>query len=248
MNYVRLIKIDGVKFINEDYKNVIRYLLIYKGYLVIPAASLLAQFSKKKNWRFLKSATIAIFDSGLLTMLLKIFINSSIKKFSGYKFLGYLINDKSIQNKRVFSLDPNKVELKANNQFLKKNFKFVKNYVCPLYTKNFFYDSKLKKEIKNFKPQIIIINIGGGVQEPLAYYLKNKINYKGIIICSGAAISFYTGHQAPISTFIDKMYMGWLIRILYKPKLLIRIVLSLKLFYYFFNYQIRVYNKFKVMN
>jgi UDP-N-acetyl-D-mannosaminuronic acid transferase (WecB/TagA/CpsF family) len=244
MTYFRLIKIDGVKFINEDYKKVMRYLLINKGYLVIPAASLLAEFSKKKSWRFLQRATIAIFDSGLLTLLIKIFINFSTKKFSGYKFLGDLIKDKSIQNKRVFSLDPNKVESKANNQFLKKNFKFVKNYLCPIYKKKSFYDPKLKKEIKNFKPQIIIINISGGVQEPLAYYLKNEINYKGIIICSGAAISFYTGHQAPISRLIDKMYLGWLIRILYKPKLLMRILLSLKLFYYFFNYQIRVYNKF----
>jgi UDP-N-acetyl-D-mannosaminuronic acid transferase (WecB/TagA/CpsF family) len=225
-----------------------RYLSIYKGYLVIPAASLLVQFSKKKNWRFLKGATVAIFDSGLLTLLLKIFINYKIKKFSGYRFLGHFIEDKSIQNKRIFSIDPNKVELKANNKLLKKNFKFVKNYLCQLYTKKNFYDSKLKKEIKNFKPQIIIINIGGGVQEPLAYHLKNEINYKGIIICSGAAISFYTGYQAPISSLIDRMYLGWFIRILYKPKLIMRIVLSFKLFYYFFNYQIKVNNKFKVMN
>ena len=54
MTYFRLIKIDGVKFINEDYKKVMRYLLINKGYLVIPAASLLAEFSKKKVGDFYK--------------------------------------------------------------------------------------------------------------------------------------------------------------------------------------------------
>ena len=43
--------------------------------------------------------------------------------------------------------------------------------------------------------------------------LKNKVT----ILCTGGAISFFTGDQAPINNFIDKYYLGWLIRFIYNP-------------------------------
>ena len=43
--------------------------------------------------------------------------------------------------------------------------------------------------------------------------MKNKVT----ILCTGGAISFFTGDQAPINNFIDKYYLGWLIRFIYSP-------------------------------
>ena len=83
--------------------------------------------------------------------------------------------------------------------------------------------------IKKNKPDHIIINIGGGVQEILGYYLKRKFNNKLKIFCTGAAISYFTGDQAPLSKFLDNYYLGWLIRILYNPLLFFRYFKAFKL-------------------
>ena len=69
--------------------------------------------------------------------------------------------------------------------------------------------------IIDFKPRYILINLGGETQEILALYIKEKVDYKVSILCTGAAIAFLTKRQAPINDIIDKYYLGWLIRILY---------------------------------
>ena len=84
--------------------------------------------------------------------------------------------------------------------------------------------------IIDFKPRYILINLGGETQEILALYIKEKVDYKVSILCTGAAIAFLTKRQAPINDIIDKYYLGWLIRILYNPKkYFVRIISSLKL-------------------
>ena len=47
------------------------------------------------------------------------------------------------------------------------------------------------------------------MQEPLAFYLKRNLDKKIFIICTGAAIGFFTKTQAPINDFFDKYYLGW---------------------------------------
>jgi len=80
--------------------------------------------------------------------------------------------------------------------------------------------------------KIIIINIGGGIQEILGFYLKNNIKYKPMIICTGAAISCLAKDQAPINNFIDKIYLGWLLRIIFHPSAFFpRYIYAFKLFF-----------------
>ena len=56
-----------------------------------------------------------------------------------------------------------------------------------------------------------------GIQEVLGLYLKKKLKFKVTILCTGGAISFFTGDQAPINIFIDKYYLGWLVRLFFNP-------------------------------
>ena len=80
--------------------------------------------------------------------------------------------------------------------------------------------------------KIIIINIGGGIQEILGFYLKNNLKYKPMIICTGAAIAYLTKDQAPINNFIDKIYLGWLLRIIFHPSAFFpRYIYAFKLFF-----------------
>ena len=114
-----------------------------------------------------------------------------------------------------------------------KKIFYFKTYIAPKY--NNFIDKKLIKIINAYRPRYIIINIGGGSQEPLAIYLKNNIKYKVSIMCTGAAIAFMTGEQAPINKIIDKFYLGWFMRILWKPNLYLkRILKSFKIIKFFF--------------
>ena len=41
--------------------------------------------------------------------------------------------------------------------------------------------------------------------------------FKTTILCTGAAISFFTGDQAPINSFIDRYYLGWFVRLIFNP-------------------------------
>ena len=136
---------------------------------------------------------------------------------------------------KIFLIDPSLKKSKNNVNYLlklklKKNK--IKNYVAPLYNPKKINDITLIRKIKQFKPQIILINLGGGTQEILGSYIIKKINYKTRIICTGAAISFFTGDQAPINDFIDKFYLGWLVRIIFNPlQFYKRYLYALKLFF-----------------
>ena len=48
----------------------------------------------------------------------------------------------------------------------------------------------LGDQIKKFKPSIIIVNIGGGTQEVLGYYLKKKLNHKCKLYVQGQRFPF----------------------------------------------------------
>ena len=61
-------------------------------------------------------------------------------------------------------------------------------------------------------------NIGGGTQEILGLFLKKKLKIKTTILCTGGAISFFTGYQSPINYIIDRLFLGWLVRIIFRPK------------------------------
>ena len=108
--------------------------------------------------------------------------------------------------------------------------KKIQNYVAPLYDPNHLIDKKLLTRIKKFKPHYIIVNIGGGTQEILGLYLRENLKFKTTILCLGAAISFFTKDQAPINDFIDRYYLGWLVRLLFNPYIFFKkYILGLKL-------------------
>ena len=136
---------------------------------------------------------------------------------------------------KILLINPTKKSSIINSNFLKsKKITNFKSYIAPKYNNNYL-DLKLIKSIKKFKPKYIMINIGGGTQEPLAIYLQKNIKYKLRIMCTGAAIAFMTGEQAPINYIIDKLYLGWFARIIWSPKLYLgRILKSFKIIRFFF--------------
>lgn len=226
-------KIFGVKF--HDISFIQFSKMKYKGLVVLPSGPGLATiYSNKIYHKSLKNADIALFDSGYFVLLLKLFMGLKVSKFSGYKFLKLFFNYS--KNKDFFSVESDEKSAILNKKFLKKyNINIMnKQYVAPFYKRNTsIKDTFLLKTINKFKPQIVLINLGGGTQEVLGSYLKDNLNYKPQIICTGAAISYFTKQQAPITDFFDNLYLGWLIRCIFNPVVFIpRYLSALKLIFY----------------
>ena len=223
-----------IKFYSGDYDQI-KYEFDKGGVLVAPAASALANIdTDKQYYSSLKNSKIAILDSGFFCILLRIFRFQKVKKLSGFLFLKTFLDNFKNQQKILF-IDPSKKSNILNIKFLKsKKIINFKTYIAPNYNKKFF-DLKLLNLINKYKPKYIVINIGGGSQEPLAIYINKNIKYKVSIMCTGAALAFMTGEQAPINKFIDKIYLGWLTRIIWNPKLYLgRILKSFKIIKFFF--------------
>jgi len=205
---------------NSELKNLIKK----NGVFIFPSGPGLATIDNKTNYyNSLKKADYVFFDSGYFVLLLRFLKNIRVNKFSGFRFINYLFNYiQDNKNQKIFLINPDKKNSKKNLDIIKNlgvSLKNIKNYVAPIYNDDQIEDFVLLEKLHSFKPKIILINIGGGIQEILACYLKEKIKFKSKIICTGAAISFFTGEQAPIKSFFDYFYLGWLVRIIFNPKI-----------------------------
>ena len=221
-----------IKFSNLKSKNFEKYIK-KSGVFVFPAGPALASIEKSKRYyQSILKADFVFFDSGFFVILLKVFKNVNVSKFSGYKFLN-LFFDYLRKNKKksIFCIDPNLKFSKSNrNLFKNLGLKKIYSHIAPKYKIENIQDVKLLKKLKKVKPDYIVTNIGGGVQEILAIYLKKNLKHKTTILCTGAAISFFTKDQAPINSLIDQLFLGWFVRLIFNPFIFFkRYFLSLKL-------------------
>ena len=224
-----------IKFSNYKLKDFNK-LINKRGLFLFPSGPGLSTIKNNKKYcNALQQADVNFFDSGYFVLLLRYLKNIKVNKFSGYLFIKYFLEYLKKNKIKVLSIDPNKIiSTSVEKLLLKKikNKKLLINYIAPIYDKYEIIDIKLLKIIKRTKPRFVLINIAGGTQEILGLYLKKNLNYKPTILCTGAAITFFTGDQAPISSFLDNIYLGWFTRILYNPKLfLLRYVKTFKLIF-----------------
>ena len=234
-----------ITFNNLDYKKFNK-IISKKGFFVFPAGPALATIQNSNiYYKAIRKADLVFFDSGFFVLLLKIFKNIDVDKFSGFKFLNlfftYLKKNKKTS---VLCIDPNSKFSKSNKSYLKKlGIKKTYNFLAPKYNPNNLSDKKLLKLINKIKPNFILTNIGGGTQEVLGIYLKKNLKFRTTILCTGGAISFFTGDQAPINTFVDKFYLGWLVRLIFNPiTFLKRYIIGLKLI------PMVIFSKIKIIN
>jgi N-acetylglucosaminyldiphosphoundecaprenol N-acetyl-beta-D-mannosaminyltransferase len=220
----------GIKFINISESILLSN--FKPGLYVFPSAPGLAMLDKNKEYlKSLKNANYVFFDSGYFVLLLKFVKKINVKKFSGFKFINFLIKYLKKNHQKIFIIDSDKNSASTNKEFFKKEkICVIDNYISPLYSKKKIEDKDLLKKIIHLKPKYILINLGGGVQELLGSYLFKNCNYKPYIICTGAALSFITKTQAPINNLIDNLYLGWLLRCIFNPFIFIkRYFISLRL-------------------
>jgi len=215
--------IFDIKFIDGRIKNALR-LLSNGGLMVAPAAPALVEIKNNPiYYRALLVSDFAIPDSGFMVLVLKYLKGIKIQKLSGVEFLRGFI-EKYNNSDNLFLVDPNINSVKTNNEFLRKsgiNISRDNHYVAPIYEKNKIVDPKLLEILEIKRPKYIMINLGGGVQEPLGLFIKEHISYNPSILCTGAAIAILNGQQAPMPKWVDKLYLGWLVRCIFNPRVFI---------------------------
>ena len=150
-----IITFKNIKFHNYDFEKILKK-LNKGGYLVAPAASALNNISSNKPYyKALINSDIAILDSGFFCILLRLFKNKEVKKFSGYLFLKKFLDLNFDDNTPFLLIDPSKEDAKENKLYLKKKkINNVINYVAPLYNPNHVSDTRLIKLIRKKKTQI----------------------------------------------------------------------------------------------
>jgi UDP-N-acetyl-D-mannosaminuronic acid transferase (WecB/TagA/CpsF family) len=218
----KFVSIFGVKFLLDPYPAA-KNLLEQGTFMVVPSGPGLSTIYKDKLYhQAIQNADFAIPDSGLLVLLLKYLKNIPVKKLSGLGFLRQFLMEDELKNSRcLFLVDPNASEMKLNHVFLQSQGVLIDesdHYVAPIYKPVSVEDQNLLILLEKRKPKYILINIGGGIQEKLGYYLKKNLSYKVGIICTGAAIAFLTQKQASIPSLFDALHLGWLLRCIYDPR------------------------------
>jgi N-acetylglucosaminyldiphosphoundecaprenol N-acetyl-beta-D-mannosaminyltransferase len=215
-------RILGINFFTGNISRLLE--LCSQGHFVVaPAAPALAELPNNPIYReSLEKSDFAVTDSSFMVVLWKLFTGQSLNRIPGPQLLGALLaSDELRKPESSVWIMPSKGESEINIAWLKKNGIPVgpeQCYVAPHYPKGeTISDRELLVWIETHKPRYIIINVGGGTQEPLGLYLKENLCYRPSIICVGAAIAFFSGIQATIPGWAHKCMLAWLFRCLHSP-------------------------------
>jgi N-acetylglucosaminyldiphosphoundecaprenol N-acetyl-beta-D-mannosaminyltransferase len=214
-------RILGINFFVGDMPDLLG-LCAEGNFIVVPAAPALVDLPTNAAYReSVEKSDFAITDSAFMVLLWKVFTGQSVPRISGLKLLrGLLASDGLHQKGSSVWIMPSQHEMDVNLAWLNQNNYPVTSehcYIAPIYPKGSIADSDILNWIEKRKPPYIIINIGGGVQERLGFFLKEHLSYRPSIICLGAAVAFITGLQANIPAWADSWMLGWLFRCMHAP-------------------------------
>ncbi len=234
-NYkTKSVRILGVDFFNGTVQQAVEK-IAKGGYMVVPAAPALVTMPNDPCYsEALIKSDMAIADSRYMTLLWLLLRGQIVRRISGLSFLQEFIKLPDLRKPKVlFLVDPSDEDALANKRYLESigiSLSPGFSYVAPFYG-NTVEDGELVQLLGRLRPKYILLNIGGGTQEKLALYLIENLIYRPAIICTGAAIAFLSGKQAPIPVCADCIGLGWLYRCFDKPKKFIpRYLSALSLF------------------
>jgi len=172
-------RILGINFFIGDMPDLLE-LCAEGNFIVVPAAPALADLPTDAAYReSLEKSDFAITDSAFMVLLWKFFTGQTLPRISGLKLLrGLLAGDELHRAGSSFWIMPSKLEMEVNLAWLNQNGHPVapeQSFVAPLYPKGPISDPSILSWVEARKPSYIIINLGGGVQERLGFYLKENL-------------------------------------------------------------------------
>ena len=215
-------QILGVKFFNGDVDEAIAFMYEHGGFLVAPSGTCFSRLRHDPAYReAVLNADVAIPDSGAMVLLWRILRGKKITRISGWKYLQRLVVRLFPEKQsRVFWVLPTERAREKTEGWLRSNdfaFTDADLYVAPRYG-GLVEDRQLLAQIEHHKPKHIVVGIGGGTQEKLGHFLRERLSYRPAIHCIGGALGFLTGDQKPIPDWADRFYLGWFLRMLAQPR------------------------------
>lgn len=203
------------------------------GLLTVPSAPSLAEMGRDPNLRqAYEESDWAVMDGGYVALVLRVVFRRHWPRISGLQVLERLLGANGharvipFENRRVLWVMPSREEedrvrkMLAGLGLLEAHQHF---YQAPIYRKQEdFEDGDLLEQVTECSPDWVVLGIGGGKQEKLGFQLREALQLESrqipVILCTGGAISFLSGGQARIPSWADRMYLGWLLRIIDDPK------------------------------
>jgi len=170
----------------------------------------------------LTTADLAITDSGYMVLLWRFITGEKLPRHSGLKLIRAVLDREELKKtSAIFWVMPSLEESTRNLSWLQNQGFAVTEadtYLAPQYSPGPIHDPDLLNRIEARRPKVVMLCIGGGVQERLGCGLRQHLSYRPGILCLGAAIAFLTGGQTNIPPWADKFYLGWLMRFASSPR------------------------------
>ena len=195
---------------------------LFGGLVVVPSAPVLIEIDRSPEQReALLRSDMAITDSGLMILMWRILKCEKIERVSGLEYLERMLRVPSLRESGTVAwIMPGLSARDRNLNWLQASgLKHTVEdcYLAPIYPKGPIEDHALLSWLESRRPQQVILALGGGTQERLGLYLRDRLGYRPGIHCIGAAIGFLSGDQVRIPMWADRLFLGWLIRCLSSP-------------------------------
>lgn len=220
---IQTVRILGIDFYNGSLSQALDFVHNEGGLILAPSGPGLSDLGRNPNYdAALRNADINLLDSGYLALLWKKRTGENLQRHSGLKFIKSLIEDERFEGETgQLWVMPTRTHIKATRVYLAEKSIHLEShafYEAPFYEETPIMDPELLRTIQEHQPRYVILCIAGGKQEVLGHWLRGQLDYSPAIICIGAAIAFLTGQQANIPPWADRIYLGWLLRILQNPR------------------------------
>ena len=219
----------GVRFFMGDVHGAVERML-RGGLLVVPAAPALKDLQTQPAYRqALLEADLVIADSAFMVLVWNHLVarrcgGRQLCRLSGLEYLRDLLEQPQVR------AEGSTFWIMAGQQSAARNLAWLTGqgvaipethvYHAPMYGAvdgADLEDPVLLERLQQLRPQHIVVTIGGGTQERLGLYLRRRLPYTPGIHCIGAAIAFLSGDQTAIPVWADRMYLGWLLRVVASP-------------------------------
>lgn len=215
-------QILGIRFFDGTVAEAVDHALEKRGLVVAPSGSCFQRLTEDAVYRTaMTQADLVLPDSGFMVLLWRLLRGRRITRISGLAYLQELLRRPELREDCavLWILPHEEARSKTMRWLVAHGFTTAPDdyYVAPLYGSR-AEDPALAERIRTRQPRHVVIALSGGVQEKLGIYLRESAGYRPAIHCIGAALGFITGYQIAIPAWADRLYLGWLLRLLSNPR------------------------------
>jgi len=215
-------QILGLEFFEGSAPSAVDEALARRGLVVAPSGTCFTRLQWDEVYRkAMTRADLVLPDSGFTVLLWRLLRRRRLNRISGLAYLKELLGRSEFREDRsVLWILPNEeAQAKTLGWLQAHGFAMTAEgcYIAPMYGPR-VEDPMLLERVQSSQPGHVVIALSGGVQEKLGFLLRENIGPRPAIHCIGAALGFVTGYQIAIPNWADRLYLGWLLRLLANPR------------------------------